>query len=160
MYVTITKNVIFFFLFYFKISLFCIGRGESLVLSDARVALWSRGGWLIDVVGHGVVVADLAWLIGLIWHGVVVADRAVHDSPRLEKSPGTQSSSPKIARSKLGFGRMQVVGCKDPRPSVRVAGCLSEKLTNLTHLMSCSSLIGNNEFWPKTSKSKLLSLTI
>lgn len=62
MCVTITKNVISFYFVLNSLSLFCIGCGESLGQGGARVALRSRGGWLIDVVGHGVVVADLAWV--------------------------------------------------------------------------------------------------
>ena len=56
------KCYLFLFCFKLSLSLFCIGCGESLGQGGAIVALRSRGGWLIDVVGHGVVVADLAWV--------------------------------------------------------------------------------------------------
>ena len=39
------------------------------------MALRSRGGWLIDVVGHGVVVADLAWVTDHL--GMIVSGRLV-----------------------------------------------------------------------------------
>ena len=41
---------------------------------------------------------------------VTVTIRAVHDPPGPDKPPGTRSSSPETARSKLGFGQMRVAG--------------------------------------------------
>ena len=42
--------------------------------------------------------------------GRATTSRAVHDPPGPDKPPGTRSSSPETARSKLGFGRTRVAG--------------------------------------------------
>ena len=58
---------------------------------------------------------------------------AVHDLPRPEKPPGTQSSSPETVRSKLSFGRMQVASARtrDNRLELQV-GCLRNQRTRPT----------------------------
>ena len=93
----------------------------------------------------------------MAWQDMIdLTSRAVNNPPRPKELPETQSSSPENRSIKALFQSNVGRRRQGLRPLVRVAGWLSEKPTNPTCLMSCSFLVENHKFQPKTLKSKLL----